>query len=257
MSLTNSEESLVRKQESVDIWQVLPLVLAATLVAIGLAMFFGGTSNVLDIVPAAVVVFGGTTVSLLLTFSTSQILQSLQAALVRGIRGGTAPGEMVRALLKVCDISRRDGLLGVADIRSSCPELEEVCHLIGDAAEDSTIQFVLERRLASERLYHHMVADVVIFTALYALLLGLLGTLLLFVGMEDGQISNNWILPFVCGASLAIMMTILLGRMRSAHTRELVITEIAYRGAAMILEDNNVQRLQARLVRLVLPGLRL
>lgn len=254
MSLTNSEETLVRKQDSVDIWQIIPLVLAAALVTIGLAMFLGGTANVQDVVRPVVVVFGGATVSLLLTFTPSQILQSLNAALIRGIRGGTAPSEMVRALLKVSEISRRDGLLGVAEIRTSCAELEEVCHLIGDAAEDSAIQFALERRLAGERLYHQMVSDVVIFTALYALLLGLSGTLLSYVGIDDEQASGNWILPFVCGASLAIIVTILLGRLRSYHTRELVITEIAYRGAAMILEDNNVPRLQARLVRLVPPG---
>ena len=38
--------------------------------------------------------------------------------------------------------------------------------------------------------------------------------------------------------------------------RELIIADIAYRGAAMILKDNNVQRLQARLALLVPQGLR-
>jgi hypothetical protein len=51
-------------------------------------------------------------------------------------------------------------------------------------------------------------------------------------------------------------MCILIGRLRSAHLRELVITELAYRGGAMILDDNNVQRLRTRLALLVPAGLR-
>jgi hypothetical protein len=253
--LSNSEDSIVRKEESVEVWQVIPLILAATLLTTGLAMFLGGTSNVLDIARPTIVVFGGTTVALLVTFPVTQILRSWQVALARGIFGGTAPLEMIRALLKVCDICRRDGLLGVADIRSNSAELEEVCHLIGDASEDATIQFALERRLASERLYHQMVTDVFAFTSLYALLVGMLGSLLLYVGGESDQLSHAAILPFVCGASLAIMMTIMIGRLRASHLRELIVSEIAYRGASIILEDNNVQRLHARLVRLLPAGI--
>ena len=248
----------MRKSESVEIWQVLPLVVATVLLTVGLSMFLSDTVELVDVIRPVIVVFGGTLVALLVTFPLSQLSQALQTALVRGVRGGSSPLEMIRAMMKVCDVSRRDGLLGVADVRSNSGQVEEVCHLIGDAAEDSVIRFHLERRLESERIYNRMTADVFLFTAIFAVLSGLLGSLIHYVspGIERTEFSGATVVPFVCGVSLAMLLCILIGRLRAAHVRELVTTEIAYRGASIILEDNDVQRLRGRLVPLVPPGLR-
>ncbi|WP_088916713.1 hypothetical protein [Granulosicoccus antarcticus] len=246
----------MRKQQSVEVWQVIPLILAAALLTIGLAMFLSGTEKLIDVVQPVIVVFGGALAGLLVTFSTNHIGQALQLALVRGVRGGTAPEQMVRALLKICEVSRRDGLLGVADIRSNSDQVEEICFLIGQASDETAIRFALERRLASERLYHQMTADVFLFTGIYAVLIGILGTLLLYVSQAEPGVVGATFLPFVCGVSLAILMCVLLGRLRAANMRELIIAEVAYRGGAMILEDNNVQRLWNQLNLLVPPGMR-
>ena len=256
-SILTPNDLVVRKPAPIEALQIIPLILAAALLSIGLAMFLSGTTRPGDIVQPVIVVFGGTLVALLITFPTGQLLQALQSALTRGLRGGTEPGEMVRAMLKVCDICRRDGLLGVADIRSNSEQVEEVCHLIGDAATDAAIQFNLERRRSAERMVHQMSSDVYLYTAGYAVVMGLLGSLLRIVSDEPLVLSGVAILPFVCGVSLAMLMGILLGRLRSAHIREMIVVEIAYRAAAIILEDNNVQRLRGRLAMVVPPGLRL
>lgn len=256
MSIIYPDELVVRKHESVEVRQVLPLLLAAVLLTIGLSMFLSGTRNVVDVVQPVIVVFGGTLVALLVTFPTTQLVQGLQVALMRGVRGGTSPDDMIRAMMKICDVSRRDGLLGVADIRSNSDEVEEVCHLIGEAANDSAIRFTLDRRLASEHMYSQMSTDVFLFTAVYAVLIGLLGSLIHVVSPAEPVQMGITVLPFVCGVSLAILMGVLIGRLRAAHLRELVTAEIAYRGASIILEDNNVQRLRNRLALLVPPGLR-
>ena len=256
MALFHIDDLAVRKQESVEIWQVLPLLLAAVLLTIGLAMFLSGTERATDVVQPVIVVFGGTLVALLVTFPLTQLSQALQAALVRGVRGGTDPLEMIRAMMKICDISRREGLLGVADVRSNMEEVEEVCQLIGDAATEPAIRFSLERRRSGELTYHRMAADVFLFTACYAGLIGALGTLIRLVPVADTGLAGGQLLPFVCGLCLAILMTILLGRLRAAHLRELVVVDVAYGGASIILEDNHVQRLSSRLRLLVPPGLR-
>ncbi|MEE9320887.1 MAG: hypothetical protein V3U76_10610 [Granulosicoccus sp.] len=256
MSIIYPDGLVVRKHESVEVRQVVPLLLAAVLLTIGLSMFLSGTQSVVDVVQPVIVVFGGTLVALLLTFQTTQLAQGLQVALMRGIRGGTSPDDMIRAMMKICDVSRRDGLLGVADIRSNSEEVEEVCHLIGDAANDSSIRFTLDRRLASENMYNQMTTDVFLFTAVYSVLIGLLGSLIHVVSPTEPVQMGITVLPFVCGVSLAILMGILIGRLRAAHLRELITAEIAYRGASIILEDNNVQRLRSRLALLVPPGLR-
>lgn len=229
--------------------------MAAVLLTIGLAMFLSGTTHFGDVLRPVIVVFGGTLAALLITFPTSQISLALQTALLRGVHGGTVPLQMVRAMLKVCEVSRREGLLGVADVRSDSKQVEEVCSLIGDAADETSIRFALERRQAKERVYHHMTCDVFLFTAIYAGLIGMLGTMLLFVSHNSSHSIGPVFLPFVCGVSLAIMMGILIGRLRASHMRELITAEIAYQAAAIILDDNNVQRLYARLTPLVPSGL--
>lgn len=256
MSLPESENSLLRKQGNVEFLHVVPLIVATALLTAGLTMFLGGTYKLADVVRPFIVVFGGTCVSLLITFPISQIMQSWQVALYRVVYGGALPEQMIRALLKVCDISRRDGLLGVAEIQSSSSELEEVCQLIGDAAEDTVIELALARRQASEHVNHAMVMDIFLFTAMYALLIGMLASLLLYVGNEATALTRDAILPLVCGASVSIIMAIFIGRLRTAHRREMVVSAIAFQGALIILEDNNTQRLQARLAPLVPPGFR-
>lgn len=254
--LTPSEDLSVRREQSINLMQLIPLVLAAMLVTVGLAMVLSDARNILDVIQSVIVVFGGATAGLLLSFPLGQIVSALQMALDRGIHGGGSPRKMIRAMLKVCDVSRREGLLGVADIRSDSAEVEDVCHLIGEAADDTAIRFALERALARERVCHQTTLDVFLFAAVYALMFGLLGGMLRYVNSTPETLIGSVFLPFVCGASFAIMMTILIARLRAAHLREIVTAEIAYQGAAIILEDNNVQRLQARLSLLVPTGLR-
>ena len=252
----------MRKRQGVDVWQIVPLIAAAVMLTIGLSMFLGNTVDLMDVGRPFIVVFGGTLVALLVTFPMAQLTEALQIALARGVRGGNSPDQMISAMLRICDISRRDGLLGVAEVRSSSWDVEEACHLIGDAADDSMIRFHLERRLAAEQLYNRATGDVFLFTAVYAILIGIIGSLVHFAGsaplvdpVSAAPSLANALLPCVCGVSLAIVMGILVGRLRAAHARELVASEIAYRGASIILEDNNVQRLRGRLAMIVPPGL--
>jgi chemotaxis protein MotA len=245
----------VRKQQSIEVWLVIPLLFAAACLTVGLAMYLSGTEHPSDVVQPVIVVFGGTLAVLLVTFPMAQLNQALQAAVTRGLRGGTAPSEMIRAMMKVCDISRREGLLGVADVRSNSIDVEQACHLIGDAATEPKIQFSLDRRLTAEKMFHQMTCDVFFFTGLYAVLMGLLGSLIRLATTDQVSVSFA-ALPFVIGVSLAILMGILIGRLRSVHIREMVVVDIAYQGAAIVLDDNNVQRLRSRLAELVPQGLR-
>jgi len=256
VSVPRTNELLVRKPDSVEVWLILPLAIAAVSLTIGLAMFLSGTERPGDVIQPVIVVLGGTLAAVLLTFPISQLTEALRSALTRGVRGGAKPSEMIQAMLKVCDVSRRDGLMGVGEIRSNSAAIEDVCHLISDAARESAIRFKLERQIASEHAFHKMVSDVFVFTAVYALIMGALASLIQFVSVTESATGAHVALPFVIGGSLVMLMGVLLGRLRAAHLKELVVMEIAYSGAVMLLDDNNVQRLRARLVLLVPPGLR-
>jgi len=254
----------------VELQQIVPLMLGMMLLTVGLAMFLSGTTDGAALLQPCIVVFGGTTVALLASFSVSQIGRSMQEAVDRGVRGGTSADEMVRALLKVCDISRRDGLLGVADIRTDSHILGDICQLIGDAADEDTIQHSLSNQRMAEESHHKMHADVFMFAAIYAVIVGCLGSVIRAVSLSSTvdvatqvntagttiSTAGMVMLPAVCGISLALLLGILLARLRSVHYRQLAIVDLAYRGASIILEDNNVQRLKNRLLWLLPPGMR-
>ena len=234
--------------------QIIPLILAAGLLTVGLAMFLSGTQNGGDLIQPVIVVFGGTTVAILATFSLNQLGLAMQLAVTRGIRGGTSPSDMVRAMMKICDVSRRAGLQGVGEIQSNSNSLNEACFLISEAADEQRIQFRLDKQRTTEHVYNKMTTDVFFFIALYSFLIGALGTLFrLVTGMSPSAVSGEVLsqgavlLPLICGTCLSLLMAILIGRLRSAHLREIVSTDIAFQGALIVLEDNNVQRLRARL----------
>lgn len=238
-------------------------------------------------------VFGGCTVALLATFRPGHIARALQVAVDRGLRGGTSTDEIIRALMKVCDISRRDGLLGVAEVRSDSGLINNVCELIGDAAEEPGIHHSQTTSRESESGFHKAHSDVFLFTAIYAVMIGVIGTVLRAVStfsdaswqalntvqgasrqVDSQSLANagnaaaqsyiplaenalsSVMLPAICGISLALLLTILIGRLRNVHQRELAAIDLAYQGAAIILEDNNVQRLKNRLLCLVPNGIR-
>jgi len=100
-------------------------------------------------------------------------------------------------------------------------------------------------------MLHQLAMDVFVFTIGFAILIGALASIVRMVSTDGVVLTGGNVLPFVSGVSLAILTTILVGRLRSVHMRELVVVEIAYRGASIILDDNNVQRLRNRLAMLV------
>jgi len=54
--LFNSDELVVHKRENVEVWQVIPLLLAAVLLTIGLAMFMSGIQHAAEVVQPIIVV---------------------------------------------------------------------------------------------------------------------------------------------------------------------------------------------------------
>ena len=58
MSYPVPDNLQVSKHDSVEMWQLIPLVLAAMLLTIGLAMFMSGTQHPVEIIQPVIVVFG-------------------------------------------------------------------------------------------------------------------------------------------------------------------------------------------------------
>ena len=241
---------------------VVPLLIAALFLTAAIAMFLTGVDDMLSVIGSSVFVLTGTAAALLVTFSRREVSAALQATVSRGIQRGTLPAEMITMITMLSDLSRRVGLVGLVDIRTSSSELREVCALIAGAADEMTIRMQLEKRQQIENAAHKMVVNVLVFAGVFAVMLGATGSIVQFTHFSStaGQgVEASWavsMLPLVCGFALGLFIAILVGRVNVAHLRELVSLEIAYQGGVMILEDNNAQRVQMRLLELLPPGMR-
>lgn len=237
------------------------LTAAALLLTAAASMFLTGVDDLAYVLGASLTVLAGTAAGLLLTFSTGEVFAALYATVTRGIQRDSTPSEMITMIAMLSDLSRRVGLVGLVDIRTTSNELHEVCRLLASAADEMTIRLHLEKRRDVELATHKLFFSVLTFAAIYALTVGILASAVHYVStsalIESGQASlSASLLPSVCGVILAFLIAILMGRMNIAHLREMVSLEIAYQGGAMILEDNNAELVHSRLTSLLPPGMK-
>ncbi|MDO6461041.1 hypothetical protein Q4485_10065 [Granulosicoccaceae sp. 1_MG-2023] len=259
MTPTNTSQSLAGNILN-DMRHVLPLTAAALLITAAVAMFMTGVDDIVSVIGSSVAVLAATCAALFLTFSRREVAAALQMTVARGIQRGTSPSEMITMITMISDLSRRVGLVGLVDIRTSSPELREVCALVAGACDESVIRMQLDKRRRTEKAAHAMVSAVLFFTALYATLTGVLGSVLQYARSQAVDVvvpasGSVAMLPLISGLALGLFAVVLLGRVRLAHMRELVSLEIAYSGGAMILEDNNAAHVRRRLTELLPPGM--
>lgn len=243
-----------------DMRHVIPLTAAALLITAAVAMFMTGVDDIVSVIGSSIAVLAATCAALFLTFSRREVAAALQATVVRGIQRGTPPSEMVTMITMISDLSRRVGLVGLVDIRTSSAELREVCALVAGASDESTIRMQLDKRRRTEEATHAMVSGVLLFSALYAVITGALGSVVQYarpqaLGVAEEMAGSVALLPLISGLALGLFAVVLLGRVRLAHMRELISLEIAYSGGAMILEDNNAEHVRRRLLELLPPGM--
>lgn len=262
MYQANSNVDSITEALLKEMRNVVPLLIAALFLTAAIAMFLTGVDDLFSVIGSSILVLTGTAAALLITFSRMEVSAALQATVSRGIQRGALPSEMITMITMLSDLSRRVGLVGLVDIRTSSSELREVCTLIAGAADEVSIRMQLEKRQQIENAAHKMVVNVLVFAGIYAIIIGATGSIVQFTHLnaDSGQAVSASLavsfLPLVCGFSLGLFVAILVGRVNVAHLRELVSLEIAYQGGAMILEDNNAQRVQMRLTELLPPGMR-
>ncbi len=256
MYRTNSEVNFFADINFVEMRNIIPLTVAALLLTAAATMFLTGVEDLTSVVSFSFIVLLGTAAALLLTFSPQEVSAALYATVDRGIQRGATPSEMITMIAMLSDLSRRVGLIGLVDIRTSSKELHEVCSLLASAADEVTIRMQLEKRREVEVAAHRMFFSVLLFTAVYAVVIGVLVAVVQYARMQGMVAVGSFqpvvahiLLPAICGLTLALFVAILMGRMNVAHLREMVSLEVAYQGGAMILEDNNAQRVHARLTK--------
>lgn len=214
---------------------------------IGAILMGGDIRNFVNIF-GVMIVLGGTVAATLLTFRYKEVSSAFQAALFVFTGESRDPNDMVETLIRLCNISRREGLLKLSDIKTESHFLKKACQLIADSAEENVIRTALRTEIDSLKMRHLMVQDVFRKMGTYAPAFGMLGTLIGLIQMLSKMDDPSTIGPSMAvallttfyGSFLSTMIFLpIAGKLKARTIVQVINLEIIFEGAISILVNNN------------------
>lgn len=226
------------------------------------AIFMGGAVDVFVNVPGMMIVIGGTLASVCVAFPFEEVLQALIAGFKAFASRKVKVNEVVNIMVKVAEISRREGLIALENVQTENVVLRKACQLIADNADPELIRATLSIEISAMKRRHKIAQDVYKRLAGLAPAFGMLGTLIGLVQMlsnlQDpaaiGPAMAVAILTTFYGSLLATVLFIPIGAKLKARTlQEQLHLEIIFEGAKSILENNNPRLVYEKLSSFLAP----
>ena len=243
-----------------DLATLFGLIVGLSLV-IG-AIFLGGALDVFINVPGMMIVFGGTLASIMVAFPFEEVLQSITAGLKMLAARKVKTREVVNIMVKVAEISRREGLMALENVQTENTVLKKSCQLIADNADPQLIRDTLRIEISSMRRRHQVAQDVFKRLALLSPSFGMMGTLIGLVQMLATLDDPKTIGPAMAVAILttfygSLMATMIFNpiaaKLRARTLQEQLHLEIIFEGAKSILENNNPMLVYEKLSSFLAP----
>lgn len=226
------------------------------------AILMGGAVDVFVNVPGMMIVVGGTLASILVAFPFEEVIQAFFAGIKVFASRRVAAKEVVNIMVKVAEISRREGLLALENVQTENMVLKKSCQLIADNADPELIRATLSIEISSMKRRHKIGQDVFKRLAGIAPSMGMIGTLIGLVQMlshlEDPQLIGPAmavaILTTFYGSLMATLFFLpIAGKLRARTLQETLHLEIIFEGAKSILENNNPRLVYEKLSSFIAP----
>lgn len=212
------------------------------------AIIIGGQTAVFVNIPGLMIVVGGTFAAICVTFPLSDVIHSHMGALSMFMKKKGKVEDVVNIMVRIAEISRREGLLALENIQTENPILKKACQLIADNADPQLIRDTLIIEIGTMKRRHNTSIEVFQKLAGFSPSFGMIGTLIGLVQML-AQLDN----PEALGPAMAVAIlttfygTIMAnlvflpfaGKMRARTMQEELHLQIIFEGAKSILENNN------------------
>jgi chemotaxis protein MotA len=212
------------------------------------AIILGGDVQNFVNVPGLMIVLGGTTATTLLTFQFEDVMNSFRAAYFVFTQEKEDPNQMIATMIRLCHISRRQGILELGEIKTRSRFLKKACDLIADGSSEEVIRQSLRTEIESLKMRHYIVQDVFRKMGTYSPAFGMLGTLIGLIQMltrlQDpssvGPAMAVALLTTFYGSLISTMFCLpIAGKLKARTIMEVINLEIMFEGAISILEVNN------------------
>jgi chemotaxis protein MotA len=229
-----------------DVASLIGILSGIILIVIAIAV--GGSVHNFVNIPGFMIVFGGTIAATLLTFQVKDVLASFKAAFFVFREKKTDPNDMVATMIKLCHISRRQGIVKLSNIKTQSVFLKKVGNLIADGSEEELFRKTMSIEMDAMKARHLAVQEVFKKMSLYAPAFGMLGTLIGLIQMLSKLQEPSSIGPAMAVALLTTFYGSLLstlfflpisGKLRARTVLELTKLSIIFEGGISILENNN------------------
>lgn len=222
-------------------------IFSGILLIVGAIILGGDVHNFIN-VPGLMIVVGGTVATTLLTFQFKDVSAAFRAAYFVFTKEKEDPNRIVATMIKLCHLSRRQGILELSKIKTKSTFLKKACGLIADGSDQEMIRAALRTEIESLKLRHFIVQDVFRKMGTYSPAFGMLGTLIGLVQMLSRLQEPSAIGPAMATALLTTFYGSLLstlfflpiaGKLKARTVMEVIDLEIMMEGAISVLENNN------------------
>ncbi len=212
------------------------------------AIVLGGDVQNFVNVSGMMIVGGGTLSATFLTFRLKDVTSSFKAAWFVFTDEKNDPNDSLATMIKLCELSRRQGLVKLESVKTREKFLKKACMLIADGSDAEIIRNTLRTEINSMKLRHFIVQDVFKKMGLYAPAFGMLGTLIGLVQMlsklqDPASIGPSMavaLLTTFYGSFLSTMIFLpIAGKLKAITILQVINLEIMFEGAVSILENNN------------------
>ncbi len=229
-----------------DIVTLLGTVIGFSLVV--LAIKLGGDLSLFFDIPSIMITVGGTLASTSVTFPLADVIESFGGALALFVKKKGRVEDVVNIMVRIAEISRREGLIALENIQTENPILKKACQLIADNADPQLIRDTLAIEIGTMKRRHTVSVEVFNKMAGYAPAFGMIGTLIGLVQMlsklDDpksiGPAMAVAIITTFYGSIMANMIFLpFAGKIKSRTMQEELQLFIIFEGAKSILENNN------------------
>ncbi len=243
-----------------DIATLLGLTTGVGLV-VGAILMGGSLLQFLD-AASAMIVMGGTLAAICVCHPLEEVIQAFNAGFKIFASRKVTAQEVVNAMVRIAEISRREGLLALENIRTDNAVLRKACKLIADNAGPQLIHDTLRIEIHSLKRRHLIGENVFKSLGTFAPAFGLIGTLIGLVQML-ARLDN----PKSLGPAMAVALITtfygalaanlfflpVAGKLRARTQQEVLNLEIIFEGARCILQNNNPMLVRDKLSSFVPP----
>jgi chemotaxis protein MotA len=232
-----------------------------SLIVAGIFLTGGDLGNFLNM-PGIMIVLGGTIACTFFTFPIRDVGKAFQAAFFVLYKPKIDPNDTVKTIIKLSNVSRRQGSLALDRIETNDLILKKGFCLIADGAEEDIISNTLRTEIESRKHRHLNTQNVFVKMATFSPAFGMMGTLIGLVQMLNGLSDASSLGPAMGVALLttlygSILSTLfflpIASKLKARTITEVINMEIIFEGVISILNKNHRLMVLERLSSFIPP----